>query len=146
MKNLLLSLVAILAISFASAQTVTPRWGNSSKDDNTFRALSLSTQTVAIATTSIATVKPAGTYYNLITISSSSLTTPTVNIVTTKAYFGDRLDVVILPFAGTRTLTLGTGIIGNGTVTYTLTNAKQNIIWFLFDGAKYQQYGLSQQP
>ena len=145
MKKFLFGLIAFACISFASAQTVTPRWGLPPQNDNTFRTLTLVNSTVT-PTGTLVTIAPKAAYYNLITIASSSLTIPTVTMNVTKAYFGDKIDLVILPFAGTRTLTLGTNIIGAGATVYTITTSKQIATGFIFDGAKYQQTYYSQQP
>lgn len=145
MRKLFLFAILGLLTSCAVAQTVTPRWGNSSKDDNTFRALSIG-QLTATPTTSMVSVLPKSNYLNLISIASSSVAAITVTLNITKAFYGDKIDMVILPFAGTRTLTLGTNIIGAGASVYTITTSKQIATGFIFDGAKYQQTYYSQQP
>lgn len=145
MKKLFLFAIFGLLASCAVGQTVTPRWGNSSKDDNTFRALSIG-QLTATPTTSMVSILPKSNYLNLISIASSSVAAITVTLNITKAFYGDKIDMVILPFAGTRTLTLGTNIIGAGASVYTITTSKQIATGFMFDGAKYQQTYYSQQP
>lgn len=145
MKKIILIAVLGLFASCALAQTVTPRWGNTPNNDNTFRALSIGQLTVT-PTSTLVSITPKSNYLNLITIASSSLTIPTVTMNVSKAYFGDKVDLVILPFAGTRTLTLGTNIIGAGASVYTITTSKQIVTGFIFDGAKFQQTYYSQQP
>lgn len=146
MKKYFLALIAILAINFASAQTVTPRWGNNpAVNDNTYRSLSLTTTTVT-PTSTLVTIAPKSSYYNLISIASTSIS-PTFTVNVTKAYYGDELVMFVTPNStGTRTITLSTNIIGNATTTQTLAASKQAYFKFVFDGAKYQETSRSIQP
>lgn len=144
MKKYILGLIAVLAISFASAQTVTPRMGTGANNDNTGRSYTYNTTTVTPTSTLI--TFPSNVVNERVVVVASTSISPTFTANLTQNYLGDKLQVFINPNAtGTRTITLGSSFIGSAS-TFTVAANKSSQIRFFFNGTKWIEVSKTVEP
>ena len=135
MKKFIFSIIAILAVTFVSAQSTSPRFGTAKNQDNTYRALTLGATTVT-PTSTLVTLPAQTKFTNIVTVASTSLS-PTFTANVSSSYLGDQMKVLVAAnSAGTRTITLSTNLIGTAT-TQTVEASKKASFTFLFDGSKW---------
>lgn len=146
MKKILCISLFLISTIFVNSQTVTPRWGLPPQNDNTYRTLTLYNSTVT-PTGTLITIAPKSSYYNLITVASTSII-PTFTANVTKAYFGDKVDIVLLANStASRVVTFSTNITPNALQTFTALStaattialpASKALYWgWIFNGIKY---------
>jgi len=131
MKKVILFLSFIIAITFANAQSTSPRFGTAKNQDNTGRALTygLKAFTDATGADSII-VTPAffQSIYNVTLIDSFTFKTP----VTSVSYYGDNIKIIATGASGTKVKFSGTPWITTGTAT--LSSKGRAVIDLVFDG------------
>lgn len=143
MKKYILGLIAVLAISFASAQTVTPRMGTGANNDNTGRSYTY--QTVTITPTSTMVAFPSNVTNEKLVVISSVTISPTFTANVTQNYIGDKLRLLVAASSVSRTITLSTNFIGSA-ATMTIAANKKSQMGFVFDGAKWIEIDRTVEP
>lgn len=143
MKNFLSIITLSLCIIIgASAQSTSPRWGSGPPtNDNTGRVLTYASSRPAYATT--LALKPNAWET---TVRMDSLTgNLTVTATVTKAYFGDKLNMLFLgDVTGARVVTFSTGMAANAG-TLTVDALQKAGIYFIFDGVSWVEVGRAKQ-
>ena len=142
MKKLVFLFASVIGVSCSFAQTTTPRFGMPPGDDNTGRVLTYGYKAATIATNISLLPKYYETFFTVATTSIS----PTFSANVSYSYLGDKMTVFIASNStGTRTLTIGTNMIGSA-ATQTLAASKKAVFEFRFDGAKYIQTAFTAEP
>lgn len=132
MKKLFLIAILGLFASCAVAQKTYPRFGITSNNDNTGRVLNWG----YLAPTQSATmVISPNKYDNLYALNTLTLS-PVVQFTATNGYLGDRITIIAVASAATRTITMQ-GSVLNSASTFTIASGKKSTIQFIFDGANY---------
>jgi len=135
-KILTILLLAFAFIATASAQSTTPRFGTTSKQDNTYRVLNLGYTAIAeVAGNDTISIAPAKycNYYRASLTDSVTLKFSSV----TGSYAGDILYFIISGSSGTKVKFITTNTLNAGTAT--LSTNGRSIITLLFDGAKWTE-------
>jgi len=133
------SIIFLFACLFAGAQSTTPRTGNATNVDNTYRVLSYKflsvTDAVGVDTVKLNTTK----YHTEVSIPSltDSLCVQFTSVA--NAYYGDEINFQVKNSAGgTKLKFIGSNFqVGSGTATLTLTASKRANIKFIFDGTTW---------
>lgn len=138
MKNIIISILCAFTLS-VGAQSVTPRTGNATNTDNTYRVLNYKFYSVTDAVGNDTTTVVPKHFHTEISIPSlvDSVSVKVANIA--NSYYGDELCVrVINSASGTKVKFIGgTFEVGSGTSTITVTASKRANIKFVFDGTKW---------
>jgi len=138
MKYTIITLLCALTLS-VGAQSVTPRTGNATNTDNTYRVLNYKFYSVTDAIGNDTTTVVPKNYHTEVSIPIlvDSISVKVSNI--SNSYYGDELCVrIINSSAGTKVKFIGgTFEVGSGTSVITLTASKRANIKFVFDGTKW---------
>lgn len=144
MKKIIFLLLSILSVSVLSAQSDSTRFKTRTTQDNTYRVLTLSASTLTPVTATV-TIPALTKYTNFVSVASTSLS-PTFTANVTSSYYGDQMNLFVKANAtGTRTITLGTNLIGTAT-TATVAASKKMLFTFIFDGAKWVETSRCVEP
>ena len=138
MRNLFIAILCLFALA-TNAQSVTPRTGNATNTDNTYRVLNYKFYSVTDGTANDTTTIIPKHYHTEISVPSltDSINIKVANIA--NSYYGDELCVrIINTSTGTKVKFIGgTFEVGSGTSVITLTASKRANIKFVFDGNKW---------
>lgn len=162
MKKYLLSLLAVLAISFVSSQvttaTTSPRWGaGSPKEDNTGRVLTyavISTTDVTSATLDTITIAP-NAWETLVCMKTGTAITNLADSVcykfsskNTTYRLGDQTTFMISKGTGAGKIKFGGSqfILSTASAAVALAANKSLIMWFRFNGTKWIETARVVQP
>ena len=141
------SLIAILGVAFASAQSTTPRWGTGlPSNDNTGRVLTYNyVAYTEVAGADTLKVVPNG-YENIIQPTAINDSVAIVLKSNSKAFVGDVLKFEFLnktstknnvKFRNSGSYSVGGFAFLSGDSTIALTSSKRAIVIFTFDGVKW---------
>jgi len=138
MKNFIISILCLFVLA-ANAQSVTPRTGNATNTDNTYRVLNYKFYSVTDRADNDTTIIVPKHYHTEISIPSLTDSTNIMVSNTANSYYGDELCVrIINTSTGTKVKFIGgTFEVGSGTSVMTLTASKRANIKFVFDGTKW---------
>lgn len=139
-KLLLIAFTALFTIS-VNAQSIIPRFGTKTSDDNTGRTLTLKSRLPA-AFVAVDTISPDAsiTYYKFATMTAAK----SVVAIVKKSRQWDEITMVFTADATQRIVTLSTGFTANGTLT--VAASKKASIKFVFDGAAWVETARFIQP
>ena len=134
MKNLIILILLAFIGTTVSAQSTSPRFGTSAKDDNTGRVLTYSKLSATDAAGADSTVLYTNAYSTVVAIAltdSFTLKSPAVK----KCFYSDRMTIIASGASGKKLKFTGTNWVTAGTAT--LSSGGKAVINFVFDGAKW---------
>ena len=134
MRFFILVLVFSLFSLGAVAQSTSPRFGTTSKGNQSSSVLNNSLTTVTDTTGADSTTLSVKAYNSLVKVAlvdSFYLKSPVV----TGSYLGDNMTIIVSGTSGNKLKFAGTNFISAGTAT--LSSGARAVIKFVFDGAKW---------
>jgi hypothetical protein len=132
----LISILVLISLTISSfAQSVTPRFGTTSSDDNTGRILTYKYAALTDAAGADSAILRPDNWNNIYKITLTDSFTLKQPVVTA-SYFGDEIIIICSAASGTPKLKFsGSNWVTAGTAT--LSTGLRAIISLRFDGAKY---------
>lgn len=144
MKKIIFLLASILTFSVLSAQSDSTRFKTRTSNENSYRVLTLGAYTVTPVTATV-TIPALTKFTNYVAVATTSLS-PTFTANVSSSYYGDQMNLLVKANAtGTRTVTLGTNLIGTAT-TQTVAASKKALFTFMFDGSKWVETARCVEP
>lgn len=134
MKNLIILILLAFIGTTVSAQSTSPRFGTSSKDDNTGRVLTYAKISLTDAAGADSATLYTTNYSTVVAVAltdSFTLKSPTVK----KCYYSDRLTIIATGTSGKKLKFTGSNWIATGAAT--LSSGGKAVINFVFDGTKW---------